>query len=57
MKTLYRSHFPCAGIAEEEITVADPREGLGGPAPSPLFLDQTEALRAKNIFWPPHLKV
>ena len=30
--------------------VADPGEGLGGPAPLPLFLDQTEALRAEKTF-------
>ena len=33
------------------VSVADPREGRGGPAP-PLFLDQIEALRAeKYIFF------
>ena len=31
--------------------MADPGEGPRGPAPSsPLFLDQTEARRAENIF-------
>ena len=34
------------------IPVADPGEGPRGPAPPPpLFLDQTEAWRAKKVFW------
>ena len=59
----------------DEYSVADPREGPGGPPPPlpPLFLDQTEAQRAKkNVFetppplsqglndrapFPPYLKV
>ena len=44
------------------VSVADPREGRGGPGPPPLFLDQIEARRAeKYIFFgdraPPYLKV
>ena len=35
-------------------TVADPGEGPGGVRPLPLFLDQTEARRAKkHFFWRP----
>ena len=35
-------------------SVVDPREGPGGPAPHPLFLDQTEAWGTeKSIFWDP----
>ena len=30
--------------------MADPGDGPGGPAPPPLFLDQTEAQRAEKIF-------
>ena len=32
-------------------TVADPGEGPGGVRPLPLFLDQTEARRAKKHFF------
>ena len=42
-------------------TVADPGEGPGGVRPLPLFLDQTEARRAKkHFFWrppPPFLRM
>ena len=42
-------------------TVADPGEGPGGVRPLPLFLDQTEARRAKkHFFWrppPPFLRI
>ena len=40
--------------------MADPGEGPGGPAPPPLFLDQTEARGAEKIFFgdpPPYLRV
>ena len=30
------------------VVVVDPGEGYGGAAPPPLFLDQTEAQRAKK---------
>ena len=33
------------------LPVADPGEGPGGPGPSPLILDQTEARRAENIIF------
>ena len=33
-------------------TVSDPGEGPGGPGP-PIFLDQTKAWSAENIFWDP----
>ena len=34
----------------EPSPVADPGEGPGGSAPSPLFLDQTEARRTEKFF-------
>ena len=34
-------------------TVSDPGEGPGGPGP-PIFLDQTKAWKAENIFLDPH---
>ena len=43
------------------LTVVDPGVGPGGPGPPSLFLDQTEARRAKKfLFWilhPPFLRV
>ena len=33
------------------VSVADPREGRGGPGPPPLFLDQIEARRAKKYIF------
>ena len=33
------------------IPVVDPGEGPKGPAPDPLFLDQTEARRAEKVFF------
>ena len=34
--------------------MADPGKGPGGPAPPPLFLDQTEAQKAKKNFFGDH---
>ena len=36
-----------------DLSVADPGEGSRNPPPPPLFLDQTEARMAENIFWRP----
>ena len=43
----------CASYINDKVnTVADPGEGPGGPpTPPPLFLNQTEAQRAKKIFF------
>ena len=35
----------------QNVPVMDPGEEPGGPAPSPIFLDQTEAQRAKKFFF------
>ena len=36
-----------------DLSVADPGKGSGDSPPPPLFLDQTEARMAENIFWRP----
>ena len=43
----------CASYINDKVnTVADPGEGPGGPpTPPPLFLNQTEAQRAKKKFF------
>ena len=54
---------PQKRMSDCRLSVVDPGEGPGPPTPLPLFLDQTEACRAENVFFfsesgPPHyLKV
>ena len=45
-------NFSCERVITFQ-TVVDLGEGPRGPEPSPLFLDQTEAQRGKNIFGRP----
>ena len=50
MSTLWEIQL-CLSIFLENIAVADPGEGPGGPAPPPpIFLYQTEARRAEKLF-------
>ena len=46
------SYMGFTNFIAQNVPVMDPGEGPGGPAPpAPIFLDQTEAQRAKKIFF------
>ena len=46
------SYMGFTNFIAQNVPVMDPGEGPGGPAPPPpIFLDQTEAQRAKNSFF------
>ena len=50
-----RKNYTGSGLGPEGgvIAVGDLGEGPGGPAPLPLFSDQTEAQRVEKILWRP----
>ena len=45
------SYMGFTNFIAQNVPVMDPGEGPGRPAPPPIFLDQTEAQRAKNFFF------
>lgn len=45
------SYMGFTNFIAQNVPVMDPGEGPGGPAPPPIFLDQTEAQRAKIFFF------